>query len=732
MKLDVPTLALILSLTSLAQVVALYMQFRVNRSYRGIGWWLLGAVAMALGFIFLSLGALKGIGRIGIFGNPLLILGRVFVFAGTVRFVGRSTNRLMVWGLFAGFVAIYYYHLFIADSIASRTVTVSAAIALFSLLTAKALYSSQSRSYSDSAHFTGTTFLAHGAYLIALICYTVFSGPMRSYQDFSLFQDLAFVVPAITSTLWTFGFILMMNQRLGAENQEERENLQRVFNTSPDAALITRLDDGILVDANAGFSAMTGYSRGELIGQSLAGIGLWQDPAAYRAFVAGLREQGACANLEFGFRTRAGAPRLGMLSARMLTINALPHIISVARDITESRKAEGENAELEARNRQLQKAESLGRMAGAIAHHFNNQLQSVLGNLELLDQLPAGMDPVACLARARQATERAAEVSRSMLVYLGQTAQDQEPHFLAELCRDSLPLLQAALPKTAALAAQLPAPGPVVRANASQIQQVLVNLVTNAWEALGETPGVIRLGLGTCPAAAVPAGHRFPLTWAPRDPDYACLEVEDTGCGIAEADLEQLFDPFYSTKFTGRGLGLPVVLGLVQAHGGAVTVRSRLGEGSGFRVYLPIAAAAVSRRPGPLAAARPPAAGGTILLVDDDESLLMTVGALVELLGFGLLTARDGVEALAVFERHRAEIRCVVTDLTMPRMDGWETLEALRRLEPGLPVVLASGYDRALVMAGAHPELPQAFLAKPFDLAQLREALGQALDQAMG
>ena len=727
MNLDLRTLAFILSLTCLTQVIALAMQYSENKTYRGNGWWLLGSIAMALGFISLALGPVPSIGVVALFGNPLLILGRVCMLVGTLRFVGRKENTWALAISFFALVATYYYFLLLRDNISARTVIVSGAVALYSLLTAHALFTGAHRNYSGSARFTALVFLAHGCYLLAVILNTLTSGPMQVYTDFNLIQTATFIVPTITSILWTFGFILMVNQRLSAENVEEKENLQRVFNTGPDAALITRLEDGSFVDANQQFTAMTGYTLGELKEQVAPRINFWQNPVDHQRFVSELKEQGFSGNREFTFKHKEGRIFIGLISARTLTINGCPHTISVIRDITEHRRMEAEKRELETKNRQLQKAESLGRMAGAIAHHFNNQLQSVMGNLELMHEPTEKTNPAICLTRARQAAERAAEVSRLMLVYLGQTSPEMAPCLLSELCQSALPMLRAGLPVTARLEAECPSPGPVILADASQIQQLLTNLVTNAWEALGASGGTTRLTLTACRAETIPTAHRFPVGWQPREPKYACLEVRDTGCGIAKENLETLFDPFYSTKFTGRGLGLPVVLGIVQAHGGGIAVESRPGEGSCFRVYFPICTATMATP----AIVGPRSAGGawegTLLLVDDDGFLLESTGAMVELMGFTLLTARDGIEALEVFRQHREDIRCVITDLTMPRMDGWETLAALRQLQPTLPVILASGYDKGQVMAAARAERPQAFLSKPFGLRQLREAVDQAL-----
>jgi two-component system, cell cycle sensor histidine kinase and response regulator CckA len=304
------------------------------------------------------------------------------------------------------------------------------------------------------------------------------------------------------------------------------------------------------------------------------------------------------------------------------------------------------------------------------------------------------------------------------------------PLALSELCRDNLPFLQGTLPTQVSLMADLPSSGPVIRGNANQLQQVLLNLVTNAWEAMGERGGEIRLALRTCPASAIPAVHRVPVSWDPQPGTYACLEIADSGPGIADGDLEKLFDPFFSTRFTGRGMGLSVVLGFVQAHGGGISVESQLGHGCIFRVYVPVSSEVALHPVDSAASGLGSNAGGTILLVDDDLPLLETAADLLEVIGFSVLSAKDGIEALEVFRAHQNEIRCVITDLTMPRLDGWGTLSALRELDPTLPVILTSGYDRVQVMAGEHAEHPQAFLGKPFSLKQLQEAVDIAIGSA--
>lgn len=402
----------------------------------------------------------------------------------------------------------------------------------------------------------------------------------------------------------------------------------------------------------------------------------------------------------------------------------------VSRDISRRKQTEEMNVELEMRNRQLQKAESLSRMAGAIAHHFNNQLQVVMGSLELaLDNPSPSENPALILTSAMDAARKAMKVSALMLTYLGQTPAEQELMTVSDAFCACLPMLRATMPKELVIETDLPASEPAVCVNANQMQQVLVNLLTNAAEAMDEGKNAIQLTIKTISGKSIHAAHCFPIGWQPGDIDYVCLEVKDAGSGIAEEDIEKIFDPFFSTRFTGRGLGLPVVLGIVRAHGGAITVESEAGKGSIFRVFFPVSCKDISLRPEKVNPVPDPKmlSGCTVLLIEDEEMVRKMAMAMLTRLNFSVLEARDGAEAVEVFLRHKDEIRCVLCDLTMPGMNGWETLAALRKLSPEIPVVLSSGYDKAHVMAGDHVECPQAFLGKPYRLKELENVISSVL-----
>ena len=407
--------------------------------------------------------------------------------------------------------------------------------------------------------------------------------------------------------------------------------------------------------------------------------------------------------------------------------------------ITALNRAEAEKTSLEAQNIQLQKAESLGRMAGAIAHHFNNQLAVVIGNLELaMLNLPQEVNIRENITFAMEASNKAAEMSGLMLTYLGQSLDKRKLLDLSEVCLRNLPLLQAAIPGNVVLETDLPSPGPLISTSANYIQLVMTNLIINAWESIGESQGTIRMNVKKLSLAEIPTMHRFPIDWQPQDNAYACLEVKDEGCGITYKDIEKIFDPFFTSKFTGRGMGLAVAMGIVRTHKGVITVESELNRGSTFRVFFPI-----SREKGPRYPDKVVNDGdvlisvgsqvemeeyGTVLIVDDEKIMRKMAAALLKSLGFTVLEAKDGVEAVEVFRQHQNEIRFVLCDLTMPRMNGWETLTALRKLVSDVPLILACGYDKEQVVTGDHPEMPQAFLRKPYSLKGLSIAIRQALN----
>ncbi len=264
--------------------------------------------------------------------------------------------------------------------------------------------------------------------------------------------------------------------------------------------------------------------------------------------------------------------------------------------------------------------------------------------------------------------------------------------------------------------------------NYLKITGLHVGLIVNAWEAIGEGEGEIRVSLRIVDATETSSPHVFPADWKPEKDTYACLEVSDTACGIDPEQLDLIFDPFFSTRFTGRGLGLAVVLGTVRSYGGAIAVASEPGRGSIFQVFWTIAEPeAQTVHKAETDVSKPIEGLRLVLFVDDEAQLRNMAELMLGHLGFSMIQAGHGLEALEIFRARKDEISLVILDLTMPGMNGWETLEALRALRHDIPVILASGYDEAKAMEGKHAELPQAFLHKPYRMVELKAALGAAM-----
>ncbi len=392
------------------------------------------------------------------------------------------------------------------------------------------------------------------------------------------------------------------------------------------------------------------------------------------------------------------------------------HVI-VFRDVTEKLK-------LERQLHHAQKMESLGVLAGGIAHDFNNILMAVLGHAELALKEISPMSPArGNLTEITTAAYRAADLCRQMLAYAGRSSFSLERVGLRELVEEMAHLLKTAISKKAILNLNLERGLPPVQADPSQIRQIVMNLLINASEAIGDRSGVITVSVG-----ATRCDEEFLRKNELREDlapgRYIHLEVTDTGTGMDAETRSRIFEPFFSTKFTGRGLGLAAVQGIVRAHKGALKVYTELGKGTTFKILFPALEDVVEgARSGELSSLADWRGQGTILLVDDEESLLALGDRMLEQLGFTVLIAADGLQAVELYREHGKEIDLVLMDLTMPHMDGAEAFGELRRLNPDVLVVLASGYsheDVASRFAGMHLD---GVLQKPYTLAKLRESL---------
>ena len=392
------------------------------------------------------------------------------------------------------------------------------------------------------------------------------------------------------------------------------------------------------------------------------------------------------------------------------------------RDITDRKQEERERLELERRVLHAQKLESLGILAGGIAHDFNNLMTAMMGRLELAAmEFPEGHRALGHMRIMQDILDRATDLTRQMLAYSGKGRFLVGPTDLSRVAREMARLLSSSLSKKVQLELELPDGLPVIEGDAAQLQQILMNLVTNASDAIGDQPGKIRIATGTTTLDAA-AADGLRAEFKPRPGEYVFLEVSDTGCGIAPEFQSRIFEPFFSTKDTGRGLGLAALLGILRSHHGALGMDSASGKGTTFRLYFPSAGGPLATVPKNPDLHPPLPPGLRLLLVDDEESIRSATRKLLEGLGCQVTTAGDGHEAL---ERVSSSgpFDLVLLDLMMPRMDGRQTLAELRKDNPAQAVVLCSGYSEQEIPGG----WDCVFLAKPYTLEALQNALRTSL-----
>ena len=404
--------------------------------------------------------------------------------------------------------------------------------------------------------------------------------------------------------------------------------------------------------------------------------------------------------------------------------------------IAESKQAEEEKLALERQVRHAQKLESLGVLAGGIAHDFNNILMAILGNADLaLDELSPMSPARGSIREIEKAAKRAAELVKQMLAYSGKGRFVVEPIDVGGLIEEISHLLEVSISKKSVLKHNLAENLPTFDGDVTQIRQVIMNLITNASEAIGDKSGVIALSTGAmdCDRAylddineVVRASLDEPLP----EGVYTYIEVADTGCGMDAQTIEKVFDPFFTTKFTGRGLGMSAVLGIVRGHRGALKIYSEVGKGTTFKILfpaneLPDNGFAVRRKD--QAEGKDWRGSGTVLIADDEETVCTVVKKMLELMGFSVLTVPDGREALKVFREHANEIVCVLLDLTMPHMDGEEAFRVMRRLHPGVTVILCSGYNEHDATQRFAGKGLAGFIQKPYNMAALRKKLMEVL-----
>ena len=396
-------------------------------------------------------------------------------------------------------------------------------------------------------------------------------------------------------------------------------------------------------------------------------------------------------------------------------------------DITGKVKAEEDRLNFERQLLDSQKVESLGVLAGGIAHDFNNLLMGIIGNINMAQMdLPPGSPVGKYLKRAEMAAQKSADLTNQMLAYSGKGKFLIKPLDMSEVVSEMAHLLETTIASDASLKLHLAKDLPAVEADPGQVSQIVMNLITNASDALSGKLGIITLvtELVTCDAQYL---SRYPLSDNLKPGSYVSLKVSDTGGGMRHEVMGRIFDPFFSTKERGRGLGLSAVIGIVRGHRGAIRVQSQVGEGTTFTVLFPVSGKPLEKKIEKSSSTDGFSGEGTVLVVDDETAVREIAAAILKNFGFRVLHASNGSEALDLYQEHITDISLVLMDITMPVMGGLEALRNLRQIAPDIKVILSSGYSEKESLKTLSEEKLADFIQKPYlasDLiAKIREVM---------
>ena len=529
----------------------------------------------------------------------------------------------------------------------------------------------------------------------------------------------------------TLSIVREITERKRAEHklQESRQKLQLLVNQSPLGVVSWSLDFQV-TEWNPAAERIFGYRREELIGRRGAEMLV---PEHLRGAIEGvfaqlLTRRGGLRSTNQNI-TKDGRTILCEWYNTPL-VDESGNVVgaaSLVQDVTERLKAEEERRRLEAQMLHAQKLESLGVLAGGIAHDFNNLLVGMLGNAGLaLLELPQGHPARQSVEQIEMVAVRAADLTHQMLAYSGRGKFMIEPVNLSRLVDEMAHLLEVSVSKAAAIHYEFEPDLPPVEADATQMRQIVMNLIINASDALESREGTITVRTGLVHADADYLAAAY-LTEELQPGRFVFLEVTDTGRGMDAETSARIFDPFFSTKQTGRGLGLAAVLGIVRGHHGTIRVTSELNKGTTFRVLLPPSVAAEEEDAAKPQHAEPRLGSGTVLVVDDDETVRRVARSILERHGFTVVTANDGVEAVEAVVESPERFSLVLLDMTMPRMSGDEAFLAIKAVRESVPVILSSGYSEQDAVSRFAPAGLAGFVQKPFQVRELMDKVFASL-----
>jgi two-component system, cell cycle sensor histidine kinase and response regulator CckA len=505
--------------------------------------------------------------------------------------------------------------------------------------------------------------------------------------------------------------------------RKSEEKFRKAFYTSPDAININRLEDGMYISANKGFWELTGYTEEEVLGRTSIDINIWHDMKDRARLIDGLKKNGKVENLEAQFRLKNGEIKYGMMSATLIDLDGIPHILSITRDITQRKHSEEEKMRLELQLFQAQKMEAIGTLTGGIAHDFNNILTALLGYAALLRMKLEKESLRTYVDHILSAAHKATDLIQNLLAFSRQQTISLKPVGINSIITKTDKLLRRLLTEDISLRILLSADDITIMADATQIDQILFNLTTNARDSMP------RGGSLTIETKEVTLDGSFKHFHGYGEPGrYALLSISDTGSGMDMATQKKIFDPFFTTKEIGKGtgLGLSTVYGIVKQHNGYIIVYSEPGVGTAFHIYLPSVNEIDKKE-----SEDPETLGKgdeTILVAEDNEVARDLIREILLEYGYTVIGARDGVDAIERFKKTR-RIDLLILDSVMPKKNGRQVYDEIRKINPNIKVLFISGYARDIILDKGIEDGEFDFIAKPLSPVELLRKIRQVLDR---
>ncbi|MFO7860514.1 MAG: PAS domain S-box protein [Desulfosalsimonas sp.] len=508
--------------------------------------------------------------------------------------------------------------------------------------------------------------------------------------------------------------------------RRSEQKFRDIFHGSNDAVFIHYIS-GQIIEVNQVACSRLGYSREELLLMTTMDLDDDEYLGTGPERIQDIDQQGSLV-FESAHRCKDGSTIAIEISSRRIDYEGINCILCIARDITERKKVEQEREKLQAQLRQSQKMEAIGTLAGGIAHDFNNILSSVLGYTELsLEEAEKDSLVHQNLSQVLAAGNRAKDLVKQILRLSRREEQEFVPTPIVSLVKEALKMLRSTFPATIEIQENIRTEQAIVHADPTQLHQAIINLATNARDAMGDGSGVLEICLEPV---------SFDQTIRKKSPDimpgdYICIAIIDTGCGISDQYLNKIFEPYFTTKEkgTGTGLGLSMVHGIIKSHKGHISVHSESGKGTAFYIYLPLAEQ--SRPVSPARKQEPlPTGIEKILLVDDEQPIIEIQQRILERLGYQVTPRTSSIEALEAFRANPDKFDVLITDTTMPNMTGDRLAREVKQIRPGLPVVLSTGFSEKVNKNNKEDLGVDGFLMKPVTKTDLAEMVRKVLDKS--